>query len=401
MIDGYVWRSGARKLLFDPEDIIHVMTVNPESAYYGLSPIEVLKQSLIGDVRAADWNRMFFEKGAQLKGVLETSKDLSPPQAVEVGERFDRAYGGPRRIHRTAVLSHGTKYNQIGLGHQDMDFLNLRKWVKQETGGVLGAPLFLVGDRESLNRATSQSELKMFWENTVIPPSVLIEDQLNMDLATKGEGVRLFFDFSNVEALGEDEERKAKIISMKVRSGGMTINDIRRARGEEELSGAEFNTVYMPTNMVTVGAPSTSEQGDAKAKTVEKDDVLDVYLPPVDTSLQEAVHTKHLPLIARQGAERGAEVLVEIGAEVPPDWYAQFNFQEEISRWMDDELAEAVGRIDTTTRTEVKDVIRRGMDEGKGARSIARDLRGEFKGMEKWRSEMIARTEGGKAVSFG
>jgi len=41
------------------------------------------------------------------------------------------------------------------------------------------------------------------------------------------------------------------------------------------------------------------------------------------------------------------------------------------------------------------------MREGKNWTEIARALRGEFEGMSTLRSETIARTEGGKAVSYG
>ena len=101
------------------------------------------------------------------------------------------------------------------------------------------------------------------------------------------------------------------------------------------------------------------------------------------------------------GAARGVGVLEEIGMDVPVDWAARFNFQEEITRWLDEHLADTVKEIDGVTRKRCAKAIRRGIDEGKGAKAIARDLREEFVGMSKTRALTIARTEGGKAVSFG
>lgn len=397
LIQGYLWRgSGMGKpVVFNWDEIMQFSYFNPENPYYGLAPIMTLKQTLVGDLRAADWNRMFFENGAVPEIVLETDQKLTASQADELQARWDNRYQGVRRSHKTAVMHSGASLKPVGDKHKDMDFLDLRHWTKEEVAGVLGVPLFLIGERDKLNRATSQSELRSFWDNTLIPRLVKIEAVLNQSLVPPGENVYLFFDLSGVEALRDDLERKARIWRLR-KEQGVTINEMRQAWGLPEGNGSGMNAVYVPQNMIPIG-----EVAPQKSKAMTKDVNDSSYLPAPNLEAQRAVHEAHIPGIYLLGTGRAVETLQEMDVEVPADWEARFNFQDRIDRYMREEIGQKITKIDETTRERIGNIIDDGMKQGKGAKAIAKNIRDEFQAMGKTRSNLIARQEGSTAISNG
>ncbi len=411
LVKGYVWRKSTGYVAFEADQFIHFKTFNPENPYYGLSPTEVLKQSLIADVRAMDWNRMFFENSAIPSGYLTTEKHLEKPNAKMIRELWEEQHMGRQRSHRTAVLADGTKYEYLDRSHKDMEFLSLREWTRDEVLAVLGVPPILVGLREGANKAISQTERRMFWENTVLPWCDKIEAVLDHALVPE-ENIRLMFDVSAIEALQEDVERKARIWRIR-KDLPNKIDEIRVAWDQEPIGGVLGETVLIPRTFVAMDPQGNTvdlmDNSGNEVRTlgtgrrVVKDvaDDIGALMPPPETAVLEEVCEEYMPDIAVSGAGRGVDIVTGLGVTVPPDWEQVFNFQDEIQRWLDSELGERVADMDGWTRTRGARVIREGIDQGKGARAIAADLRREFRDMSRTRALTIARTEGGKAVSFG
>lgn len=400
LIAGYLYRRYGADKVFSADEIIHFMYFHPESPYYGLAPTEVLKQSLIADLRAIDWNRMFFEHDATPAGLLSSDQQLTRDQAALARQMWEEQHRGVSRAHRIHVLGGGWKYQPLAPTHKDMAFMDLRRWTREEILATYGVPPVMVGLREGINRATAQVERRDFYENTILPRLGKVEAVLNYSLVPKGAGIRLFFDISAIQALQEDVERKARVGRL-LKDQGYTINEMRAYHGLSPAKGSMVDSILVPINMQVAGEASQKSLSSEVTKDPQVTGTPEKYLPPVDLGPQTQVHKKHLPAIALAGAARGVSVLESVGMDIPADWAERYNFQDAISQWIDEHLADTVKEIDGVTRKRAAAVIRNGIDEGKGAKAIARDLRKEFKDMSDTRALTIARTEGGKAVSFG
>ena len=75
----------------------------------------------------------------------------------------------------------------------------------------------------------------MFWEKTMVPELLLIQDTLNDSLLPRlgidSHQVQLVFDLSVIEALGETETERTKRHVALVGAGIMTVDEVRRERG--------------------------------------------------------------------------------------------------------------------------------------------------------------------------
>ncbi len=408
LIRGWVYRKSAKAIVFDKRDLIAFRYFNPETPYYGLSPTEVLRQAILADVKAIDWNRLFFENDATPGMVLVTDQALTTSQAQEVEARWEAKHRGVGNAHRTHVFGSGLRPERYTPTHRDMQFLNLRAWSREEILAAYGVPPIIVGLYKDTNRATAQTMRRLFWENAVIPRLGKIEQTLNAELVPN-EDIQLFFDLSEIEALQEDVAEMAQI-GASLLAQGWTPNEIRDWWGKPQGEGEDLDRVFVPAGFVPVG--EVREKGANKDETKEETKAAQdrplagdpyAFVAPADPGgvILETVARAHLPALVERGAAHGVALLSRFGMNIPDDWMLRYSFQpmiEEYTKWRGEQM-----RLWLTdeTQTEVLDVIREGMRDGQGPKAIADRLREQFDWMSRVRAERIARTETLTAVATG
>ena len=226
LIDGYVWVGPTGVIVFKPEDMIYMRSFNPESPFYGYSPTQVLRVIIAGDLKAINWNYVFFEAGARPDGMLVSDQRLLDGDVEMLLAQWDDAHMGEENWHRPAVMGQGMRWEDVGSKHKDMDFPNLRRYSKEEIWGTYGVPPIVAGDYKDANRASSAIMYRLDYENGVLPRCDLIEDMLNMALLEPGSGLRLAFDLGAIEALKGDVLEMAKV-GARVRNQGWSNNEMR------------------------------------------------------------------------------------------------------------------------------------------------------------------------------
>ena len=89
---------------------------------------------------------------------------------------------------------------------KDMDFKNLSQLVKEKQSSAFGVPLFMLGDPEHANKASSEVFRRSFWQDTLLPIMRKVTDKLNVHFTpTFGDDmIYLEFDLTKVEALADD-----------------------------------------------------------------------------------------------------------------------------------------------------------------------------------------------------
>lgn len=413
LIAGWVFYGGGRVVTLKKNHIIHFEEFNPESPWFGLGPTKVLRAVLIGDVRATDHNRMFFEHGAEPLGILTTDKTVTDPVAKSIKRRWDERHQGTGRAFETAVLGSGMKYERTALTHSEMAFKELRMMNREEILAVYGVPPIMIAQarEQGLNRAVAKIQEEIFYENTVLPRLQLIQSKINYGLM-KDEKVKLMFDLSTIEALQEDMERKARMAKL-LKDEPFTINERREFWNKPEATGQYVNDILITGPVIEVaGTVLSSTRGRGRSRRYGKDVPLAgdpaAFLPDAAESLvdQRAVHSKHIPDLMKEGGTRASGIALEIGFVVPEDWLGRYNFQRVIDSYVSQRLGEKIGTgilhtIDGVTRDSITNVISSGMREGQGMEAIARMIRGEFDLMSRTRSRTIAQTELHGAVETG
>ena len=132
LISGWVYGKGVKKIPLQPHEVVFFRYFNPYHDYRGLAPLQAAKSGVEQDWWAGKYNAAFFKNSAQPGGVLETSGNLSDEEYQRVKAQWQDRHQGASKAHAIALLEGGLSYKQTGLSQKDMEFLEQRKWNREE-----------------------------------------------------------------------------------------------------------------------------------------------------------------------------------------------------------------------------------------------------------------------------
>ncbi len=228
LVDYYLFNINGKDIRLLPEDVLHFKYFSAVSELYGTSANTAAEKSIVLDLYSLDFNARFFKAGARIMGVLETDRHLSDKAMKRLSSKWIGKYGGVQKAFKTPVLEEGLKYHAISSSHTDMEFIEQRKMTREEILAAYGVPPAIVGLFEYANYANSREQKKLFWEDTMLPKLIKMQEYVSVFLLPR-YGTRLVgeFDLTTVSALQDSEEVKAKTATTLVDSGIMTADEAR------------------------------------------------------------------------------------------------------------------------------------------------------------------------------
>lgn len=274
---GYKVTVGSGTLDLPVYSVVAFRHFNPSDPWRGLSPMSAAMAGFRQDSKASSYNEAFYDNGADPGGILSSEQNISPDQRTDLRRAWEDRHRGVDKSYRVAVLGNGLKYDQLQVNHRDMQFLEQRRWNREEIAMVFGVPKFFLGVTDDLNYATAKSAERVLWTSTLIPLGRMIADQLEAQLFQHREAVAHDviwgeFDTSRIEALRED--LSVKLTSAEaLRRLGYPLNEIneRLDLGMEAQEGGDVGLLPMGL------APA-----DEVAEGLELDDDLGSIFGPIE-----------------------------------------------------------------------------------------------------------------------
>lgn len=218
------WSTNGMKIYLYPDEVIQFKYYNPYDQIRGLSPVKALETGLAADWAAIKYNKRFFDNDGTPGAVFSTEQQLSDAQYDRLKHDLINSRKGVDHAFRAMLLDGGVKLSNTPPNNRDMQFLENRKFSREEIAMILGVPKPELQLYEDINYATSRSADLSFWKKTLIPLMTLIEDKLNQDLLNP-LGFEASFDTRSIDVLNEDLIQKADAAS-KFWSMGVPFNVI-------------------------------------------------------------------------------------------------------------------------------------------------------------------------------
>lgn len=217
-----------KPIVFDSTEMVHFRLPNPGNAVYGLSPLESLALPIETDLHAQNYNLNFFKNNATPKLHVDLG-NCTLAQLKRTREFFKHQFQGSNNAHKTLITEGGVKVNAISLKPADMEFLNQRKFSRDEICAVFGVPPMKIGIFEDVNRASATESDKAFKGEKVVPLQRMIARKLNLSVIKLFDQRRVKLEFSELDLT--DAKEQAEIDKIDIESGARTINEVRRSRG--------------------------------------------------------------------------------------------------------------------------------------------------------------------------
>ena len=258
-IGGYAYStpSGA-SLLIQPEDVIHHKYMNPSDLYRGQSVVMAAARAVDTDANAADYNRNFFYNSAMPSLTLEADGTLSDETWKRLESQWDGKFSGTANAHKTAILEEGLKVNVLSMAQKDMEFLESRKFNRDQILALFRVSGAILGIQESSNRATAEAADYTFSRRVVKPKMMRLNNRLTEDLAGQFDH-KLVLTFEDPVPSDKNYGLKEKTASL---NSWKTINEVRIEEGLDEIEGG--GVLYQAVNLLPVGESRQPEDDGDK-----------------------------------------------------------------------------------------------------------------------------------------
>lgn len=240
--------GSAEFIEFEVDEIIQHRYLNPNDPYRGMSPVSAAAWAIGTDEEAKKYNLKFFRNSALPKGILKFPGGITEEQAKQIRVQWENMHG-EKNEHRVAILGAG-EFQDIGMNQRDMEFLEQRKFSRDEILAIWRVPKALL-DPQDINFASALVAKEVFINEVIVPLMRDLVDTMNEFLLPHyKDGDELFFDFES--PVVEKPAEKLAMYQTLFNVGAISPNEIRQMEGLDTYEGGD--QIYVPFNFAPVGS---------------------------------------------------------------------------------------------------------------------------------------------------
>ena len=291
------WFDAATDLVLPDEGALQSKLPNPTPGqqHRGFSPAQVGKTEIETDWMSAVYQNAYIKNGAEPQGYLSTKQGMGGNIRTALRQSWDQRHKGPFKAGRVAVLSHGLEYKRTGDNHQEMQYLEGRKFSREQNSILWGVPeseLGYTSDTKYLNGISGNDAM---WAQVFLPLMRLVEAAWNdpfYGIARRYSNPRtdkrawMGFDRTRVKAImdriADKMDQADKLFRM-----GVKVDDINRrlSLGLPSNPGVSdvpmFPLQFAPAEMIIDGDYAPEQQGSNGQNSGDKKTIEDIIAAAV------------------------------------------------------------------------------------------------------------------------
>lgn len=241
--------------------VIRDINPNPENPYFGMSIVQKSAMTIDTEYHMKQWNNKLFKNGARPGVVIEVPDEMGDRAYNRLKQQFDEQSNGSENAFRRVILEAGAKISPFMLNQQDLDFLESKKFSRDEILAMFRLSPSNLGIVEDVNRANAEAQEYGYAKRVMLPRLHQFVDMWNIRVVKPIYGSDIEFGFEN--PVPEDVDRKLAEANAAVNKW-LTIDEIRDIYGYEALPDGLGTQLYVPINQIPLAevAMLPDEEGD-------------------------------------------------------------------------------------------------------------------------------------------
>lgn len=259
-----------------PDEFVHFKFFNPRNPWRGISNISAVRSSIIIDLMAQAWSKLFFFKSARPDYAVVAPQGITTPEREELEKMLDTKFGGTANAHKPIVLEQGvTDIKPIDFRPKDIEWLTQREMSRDEIGAIFGVPDILMGfGNDSYDTPEKRVSALQVLFTLVIIPLTTYRDKHLTEFFRRAHALKedenICTDYSGVGALREDENDEWTRTKDKLDHGVITINRYLASKGEEPVPWGDV--WWAQSSLVPVSGPEAPMPAPAPDNGSNQDD---------------------------------------------------------------------------------------------------------------------------------
>lgn len=220
-----------------------VIIANPVTySPLGLSPIEVLAETIEADLKAAQYNANMVEQ-ATPPGIINLGEGVRPDQVDAFRSYWDAEIAGQSQ---TAIIGGGKGVNWIPMSqsNRDMQFLEWQMYLARKICAAFGVQPQDIGISFDVNRSSAEVGAQLTADNGILPLMDLVADYLTKEVVGVFDKTLRFAytDMGRASAAVMGDYYKQALSGLP----WLRLNDALKERGQEGL-GELGDEVWFPS----------------------------------------------------------------------------------------------------------------------------------------------------------
>lgn len=230
--------------------MIHVPFIST-NGYIGVNPVSVLNDTLQYSERMQTFSQELLEKGVNAAVVLEAPAQLGDTQRKKMIDDFMTTY--KQTSGNILLLESGVTAKSLDLSPVDSKIFEVEKITRSKVAMVYNIPPHMLGDYSDTSFASQEQQMLEFLSLTMLPIVTDYEQELNRKLITTNLRHRGWhFKFDMDVLLRADASTQAEVDYKGVRSGWVTVDEIRAKRNLPPLPGGVGSKALVSQDLATL-----------------------------------------------------------------------------------------------------------------------------------------------------
>ena len=231
----FVHAATENKLIVHNSDMLHFKHIVASNMVQGISPIDVLKNTMDFDSALRTFNLREMEKPDSF--ILKYGTNVSPDKKTDVVTNFREFYeenGG------VLFQEPGVEIEPLDRKYVSEDIVASENLTRERVANVFQIPAVFLNAKDGINFSKNEEINRFYLQHTLLPIIKQYEEEFNRKLLTREDRKRgMYFKFNIKSFLRADSQTQAEVYFKAVRSGYNTINEIRALEDLPPIEGGD------------------------------------------------------------------------------------------------------------------------------------------------------------------
>jgi HK97 family phage portal protein len=250
----YVDEKG-RRSQYNQDEIFHVRGMSDDGVK-GIDPIAYARNIIGISIAAEQHGASYYKNGGRPGGVVEHPGIMNEIAFNNFRRSWNAVHAGPRNAGKVAILEQGMKYHELGISNVNLQYIESRKFQRQEIASIFRVPLHMIGDLEFATYSNIEQQSLDFYKS-ILPWTVKICQAFDRDCVMDRK--RNYTEFDPRKLLLGDVLTRYRAHQMALGSGWKNIDEVRDEEGMNPLPDGNGQEYRVAVNTVPIGGDNTNE----------------------------------------------------------------------------------------------------------------------------------------------
>ena len=242
----FTWGSQSYELRDEPADSFFWANYRTFDGINPVSPIRYAAETIGLAITATNHGTSVFQNDATPPLVISYNGKLDPAAMKNLAVMW-KAGGSGSNYGMPRVIDGGSKIEKMSMSNEDAQYLETRRFQKEEICGIFRVPPSMIGDTaRAQGWSTLEQKNSDFLTYTLSPPMSNIEQSVRRSLIPRQKWDTMFADFDTDHLMKADVAARTRYYESMKRVGALSANEIRMAEGYNRRTdggGDEYESV--------------------------------------------------------------------------------------------------------------------------------------------------------------